>query len=291
MRGLEIPADTLAEFQSAHAVQGDVREDEVRLLLAEQFQRPFGGRGGEYAVFALQLAFQVGREIGVVLHDEQRRKSRLLRTAFGCGRRLLPVGGLRRGAAQGQREDEVGALRAVVEDERSAVQFGEGAGQRKPDADAFGVVAVLHEGFEYPAAVLLRDDRAVVADRDHGIAALAAGFDLDIRFGVFQGVVQQVVEDLVQSRFVGQDGELFLLVAERQPEVVALGRLREVEAEEADLLDQVEVAAVEHVAVALDLHEVQQLLHQLRQVFGVVVDDHQVLADLAAALPGGEDVL
>ena len=103
--------------------------------------------------------------------------------------------------------------------------------------------------------------------------------------------MQQVVEDLVQSRFVGQDGELFLLVAERQPEVVALGRLREVEAEEADLLDQVEVAAVEHVAVALDLHEVQQLLHQLRQVFGVVVDDHQVLADLAAALPGGEDVL
>lgn len=84
---------------------------------------------------------------------------------------------------------------------------------------------------------------------------------------------------------------LFLLVAERQPEVVALGRLREVEAEEADLLDQVEVAAVEHVVVALDLHEVQQLLHQLRQVFGVVVDDHQVLADLAAALPGGEDVL
>ena len=93
VRGLEIPADTLAEFQSAHAVQGDVREDEVRLLLAEQFQRPFGGRGGEYAVFALQLASQVGREIGVVFHDEQRRKSRLLRTAFGCGRRLLPVGG------------------------------------------------------------------------------------------------------------------------------------------------------------------------------------------------------
>ena len=171
------------------------------------------------------------------------------------------------------------------------MQFGEGAGQRESDADALGIVAVLHERFEYPAAVLSGDDRAVVADRDHGIVADSFGLDLDVRLGVFQGVVQQVVEYLVQSRFVGEDEELFILVAECQPEVAVLGRLREVEAEEADLLDQVEIAAVEHVAVALDLHEIEQFLHQLREVFGVVVDDHQVFADLSAALPGGEDVL
>lgn len=53
--------------------------------------------------------------------------------------------------------------RVVVEHESSAVQFGESAGQREPDADALGVVAVLYEGFEYPAAVFARDDRAVVA--------------------------------------------------------------------------------------------------------------------------------
>lgn len=68
-------------------------------------------------------------------------------------------------------------------------------------------------------------------------------------------------------------------------------RLREVEAEEADFLDQVDIAAVEHIAVAFDLYEVQQFFHQLRQVFGVVVDNHQVLAGLLAAALGGEDVL
>src|SRR5207247_5679281 len=65
------------------------------------------------------------------------------------------------------------------------------------------------ETFEDPVAVRWIDTRATVADANDGVVARRTGRDLDRRSSraVSRRVLQEVVEDLVEARWIGADHE------------------------------------------------------------------------------------
>ena len=83
-------------------------------------------------------------------------------------------------------------------------------GQAEAGATELARAALVHdvETLEQPGQVLGRDARAGVADLDDRFATVAAEGEFDFSLvGVFDGIVEQVDEDLLQLEPVGTDRE------------------------------------------------------------------------------------
>ena len=147
-------------------------------------------------------------------------------------------------------------------------------------------LVVLHERFEYFGTLFGRDRLPVVGDGDRRRPVVRPDVYFDVGFRVFQGVVQQVVENLVHGRFVCVDADIVLFRREREPQVACFGGLLERRAEESGALHDVHRFAIELVAALLDPHEVEKLPDQLVEIVRAVADRLQVVAVGRTEVPG-----
>ena len=224
VREVEIRADRAAEFDAVRTGQGDVRDDDVHLLFLQYADGLFGRVYGDDPIVGVELVFEIGREFPVVLHEQQQRQRPVL-----LRRRLLSGSRFGKGRRGRKRQYERGAEGVVGEFERPGVHFGERTGEGESDAEAPGPggLVVLHERFEYFGTLFGRDRLPVVGDGDRRRPVVRPDVYFDVGFRVFQGVVQQVVENLVHGRFVRVDADVVPLRREREPQVACFGGLLE----------------------------------------------------------------
>ena len=158
--------------------------------------------------------------------------------------------------------------------------------QAQPRAAATGLgLARLHELGENEFQFVRRYAGAFIADADQKGLADAAGLHVDrpARRRELDRVAQQVADDLFESLIIGEHGRRFLRLAIADANVLAGDHRAELVDDDLDERVHARRLQVEHHAARLEFGKIEQIVHEVQQVFGTLA---HIVEKLAAARRG-----
>src|SRR5690606_33545929 len=275
-----LPTQPLQQTPAVHAGHVQIEQDQVGTLAAHQFEgQQRVGQGGDLeAERREQAVHQLAVRILVVDHQDAPGLTDI--TAGQLARRQLTAA-FATGTGQQQGDLELTALpRCALHADIAAHDIAQQPGDGQPQTGAKGSgagTAYPFEGLEDALEILAADALAGILDGELGDpAAVAHGQAETATLGVFDGVGQQVDEDLTQALFVGtHPARQAVRAVEVEGQALVLG----LQAEHVDQLIEQQVdaylAQVQFEPAGLDLGDVQQPFDQVGQVLAAAANHRQ----------------
>ena len=294
----QIVLDPPAKFDTVHPWHHDITDNQVDEILFQQFQRLDAVLGREHRIAFRQLPPDEGAHLGIVLDDQNAVSlpteiATLVDNALGILLRNNLPGTLRRLSAERECQHEHIQFPIGAHRQRTVVQFGQRTRQRQSDARSrrFVLAGMAEKRGEDSLTHLRRHDLAVVGHRDPEGVVQHRQFDADHRFRIFQGIVQQVAQNLGEGFAVDLRIGLHTAQIQFKGFVLLLGRRAEPVESLFDEVRDVLPGQVERQMLLLDLLEIQQLVRKVEQTVGIAIHDDQILGHVPVHRLLGEDVL